>query len=237
MVRKLLILSLFCSCRLFTIADPNYVERALQNETDEGFISREFFQIKVEIPVTYKELSGVARREDCKRRAFVQREVLSLPFLMKIQRQKHQFGDGFLDYAKSLEGKDRETRLRSNAPQSPTATAGTGTATQAGTTQTTTPSEAALGTGPNQGLSTTNSAQPQTTTQNQGNLGEVRGNPQAPKENTIENTHNFAWFFDGLILYKEDYTDRTKCAFLFRNIQPKLMERVERTPLLEPRKL
>ncbi|TGK87021.1 hypothetical protein EHQ24_05355 [Leptospira noumeaensis] len=236
MVRKLLILSLFCSCRLFTIADPNYIERALQNETDEGFISREFFQIKVEIPVTYKELSGVARREDCKRRAFVQREVLSLPYLMKIQRQKHQFGEGFKEYAQSLEGKDRETRLRSNAPQSQTATAGTsmGTGSQPNTPQTTTPSEVASGTQPNQGLSTTNSPQSQTGTQN---LGEVRGNPQNLKENTIENTHNFAWFFDGLILYKEDYTDRTKCAFLFRNIQPKLMERVEKTPLLEPRKL
>ncbi|PJZ46147.1 hypothetical protein [Leptospira brenneri] len=231
MVRKLLILSFFCSCRLFTIADPNYVERALLNETDEGFISREFFQIKVEIPVTYKELSGVERREDCKRRAFVERERLTLPYLVKIQRQKHKFGEGFNEYAKSLEGKDRETRLLSNAPQNPTAaTSGTTTTTTTPGSTTTLPSQLTT-----QGQIATNSLQTQ---QGSGqNLGEVRGNPQEPKENMIENTHNFGWFFEGLTLYKEDYTDRTKCAFLFRNIQPKLMERVETTPLPEPRKL
>ncbi|PKA26673.1 hypothetical protein [Leptospira meyeri] len=208
MVRKLLILTLFCSCRLFTIADPSYVERALQNESDEGFISREFFQIKVEIPVTYKEVSGVARRNDCKQRAFVERERLALPYLIQIQRQKHQFGESIDDYSKSLEGKDRQARLIANAPQTTTAI---GAVSPTTTTTNQQPSA-------QQGQTATNITQTQ-------------------KENTIENTHSFSWFFDGLVLYKEDYSDRTKCAFLFRNIQPKLMERVEKTPLLEPRKL
>ncbi|EMJ86297.1 hypothetical protein [Leptospira meyeri] len=208
MVRKLLILSLFCSCRLFTIADPSYVERALQNESDEGFISREFFQIKVEIPVTYKEVSGVARRNDCKQRAFVERERLALPYLIQIQRQKHQFGESIDEYSKSLEGKDRQARLIANAPQTTTAIG-----VVSPTTTTTSPQPSSQ-----QGQTATNTTQTQ-------------------KENTIENTHSFSWFFDGLVLYKEDYSDRTKCAFLFRNIQPKLMERVEKTPLLEPRKL
>lgn len=212
MVRKLLILSLFCSCRLFTIADPSYVERALQNESDEGFISREFFQIKVEIPVTYKEVSGIARRNDCKQRAFVEREKLALPFLIQIQRQKHQFGESIDEYSKTLEGKDRQARLIANAPQTTTAF-GTQTAASPTTTTTTNPQASTQ-----QGQTATNTTQTQ-------------------KENTIESIHNFAWFFDGLLLYKEDYSDRTKCAFLFRNIQPKLMERVEKTPLLEPRKL
>ena len=232
MLRKLLILSLFCSCRLFTIADPSYVERALQNETDEGFISREFFQIKVEIPVTYKEISGVARREDCKRRAFVEREHLSLPFLLKIQRQKHKFGEGFNEYSQSLEGKDRSARLIANAPQSPTRLA---TGTQANPAQNSTTQQSPMGQPTTQqAQTTTNSAQLQGPGQN---LGNVMGNPQGKPENTSENLHNFAWFFDGLTLYKEDYSDRTKCAFLFRNIQPKLMERVEKTPISEPRKL
>ncbi|TGL16672.1 hypothetical protein [Leptospira meyeri] len=228
MVRKLLILTLFCSCRLFTIADPSYVERALQNESDEGFISREFFQIKVEIPVTYKEVSGVARRNDCKQRAFVERERLALPYLIQIQRQKHRFGEGFDEYSKSLEGKERQARLIANAPQITSAT-GTVATTQVTPTSSTTNSQTT------QGQITTNSLQ--TTTPNGQSLGGVNGIPQTQKENTIENTHSFSWFFDGLVLYKEDYSDRTKCAFLFRNIQPKLMERVEKTPLLEPRKL
>lgn len=229
MVRKLLILSLFCSCRLFTIADPNYVEQALLNEKDEGFISREFFQIKVEIPVTYKELSGFERREDCKRRALIEREKVSLPYLLQIQRQKHRFGEGFEEYTASLEGKDRQTRIAANTPQN--ATTATGTPTSASTAANPMNLQNAQTT---QGQSTTNPSQSQIASQN---LGEVRGNPQAKKENPVENLHNFAWFFDGLQLYKEDYSDRTKCAFLFRNIQPKLMERVEKTPISEPRKL
>ncbi|TGL37729.1 hypothetical protein [Leptospira perdikensis] len=231
MVRKLLILSLFCSCRLFTIADPNYVERALMNETDEGFISREFFQIKVEIPVTYKELSGTERRDDCKRKAFVERENLSLPFLLKIQRQKHQFGEGFSEYFQSLEGKDRNTRLLANSPQN---AAGTGSGIQTNPAQSSTTTQSQGSQQSSQGQTTTNASQTQTSGQNP---GATPGNPQGNKENTIEMMHNFAWFFDGLKLYKEDYTDRTKCAFLFRNIQPKLMERVEKTPISEPRKL
>ena len=225
MVRKLLILTLFSSCRFFTIADPNYVERALQNETDEGFISREFFQIKVEIPVTYREISGRERREDCKKRAFVEREMFALPHLLKIQRQKHRFGEGIDSYSLSLEGKDRQTRLVNNAPQFP---ATTGMGTTATTTQSTS-SQSPLGMSTNQ---TTND--PNALTKPKQNLDEVRGNPQ--KEKGHENLHNFAWFFEGLVLYKEDYSDPTKCAFLFRNIQPKLMERVEKTPISEPRK-
>ncbi|MCW7457765.1 hypothetical protein ND856_09380 [Leptospira bandrabouensis] len=229
MVRKLLILSLFCSCRLFTIADPNFVEQALLNEKDEGFISREFFQIKVEIPVTYKELSGLARREDCKRRALIEREKISLPYLLQIQKQKHRFGEGFEEYTASLEGKDRQTRIAAYAAQNAT----TATGTQISPTTAATPIllQNAQTT---QGQSTTNPSQSQTAGQN---LGEVRGNPQEKKDNPVENSHNFGWFFDGLQLYKEDYSDRTKCAFLFRNIQPKLMERVEKTPISEPRKL
>ncbi|TGM28560.1 hypothetical protein [Leptospira levettii] len=224
MVRKLLILSLFCSCRLFTIADPNYVERALQNESDEGFISREFFQIKVEIPVTYREIAGKERREECKKRAFIERESLSLPFLLKIQRQKHQWGDGLDSYSKSLEGKDRQTRLVTNAPQMTTAT---GTIATTSTTQTVVPqSQQSVGI-----TSNTN-----TTPNPTQNLDGVRGIPQTQKKNDRENLHNFAWFFDSLHLYKEDYSDPTKCAFLFRNIQPNLMERVEKTPTSDFRK-
>ncbi|MCW7472758.1 hypothetical protein CH369_07990 [Leptospira levettii] len=224
MVRKLLILSLFCSCRLFTIADPNYVERALQNESDEGFISREFFQIKVEIPVTYREIAGKERREECKKRAFIERESLSLPFLLKIQRQQHRFGEGLDTSSKSLEGKDRQTRLVTNAPQMTTAT---GTIATTSTTQTVVPqSQQSVGT-----TSNTN-----TTPNPTQNLDGVRGIPQTQKKNDRENLHNFAWFFDSLHLYKEDYSDPTKCAFLFRNIQPKLMERVEKTPISDFRK-
>ncbi|XDD43901.1 hypothetical protein AB3N58_06020 [Leptospira sp. WS60.C2] len=223
MVRKLLILSLFCSCRLFTIADPHYVERVLQNESDEGFISREFFQVKVEIPVTYREIPGKERREDCKKRAFLERETLSLPYLVKIQRQKHRFGEGIESYSNSLEGKDRQTRLLNNAPS---LTQGVGATPTAGAQIAPTQTQPNL---------TPSPQSPSSSNATKENLDEVRGNPQNRKETDRENLHNFAWFFDNLLLYKEDYSDPTKCAFLFRNIQPKLMERVEKTPISEPR--
>lgn len=45
------------------------------------------------------------------------------------------------------------------------------------------------------------------------------------------NRGEFAWFLDSMFIYKEDYSDPEKCSFVFRNIQDKLFERVEKTKL------
>lgn len=44
----------------------------------------------------------------------------------------------------------------------------------------------------------------------------------------------FAWFFEKFFLYKEDYSQKDKCKFIYRNIDPNLYEKVENTKLVLP---
>ena len=46
----------------------------------------------------------------------------------------------------------------------------------------------------------------------------------------------FDWFFEKLFLYKEDYSQKDKCKFIYRNISPNLYEKVENTKLILPQK-
>ncbi|MDF3820227.1 hypothetical protein P3G55_09965 [Leptospira sp. 96542] len=213
MVRKLLILTVFSSCSYFQPADPSFVERALQNETDMGFISREFFQILVEIPVSSKEISGTEKREDCKKKAYILREKTALPFLLDVQRGKYQFASGFSAYAKSGEGKDR---FKSNS--TPSQTTGANTTQPSGVQNTISP----------MGSTTPSNTQSGTTTDGKENLDKVSGKSV---NNGLEYSHNFGWFFDNLKIYKEDYSNKRKCTFLFRNIQSNLYDLVEKTPI------
>lgn len=50
-------------------------------------------------------------------------------------------------------------------------------------------------------------------------------------QNPLVNRGEFAWFLDTMFIYKEDYSNPEKCSFVFRNIQDKLYERVEKTKL------
>ena len=56
-------------------------------------------------------------------------------------------------------------------------------------------------------------------------------NPTSKAKNPILNRGEFAWFLDTMFIYKEDYSNPEKCSFVFRNIQDKLYERVEKTKL------
>ncbi|TGN20115.1 hypothetical protein [Leptospira idonii] len=219
MNRKLLILPFLLSCSSFQPADPLLVEHALQNETDNGFISREFFQIKVEVPYSSLETSGKERRENCKQKALILREELSIPYLLQAHRDKYRFGTGIEEYQYTSLGKQRSDRKAQEASQAlnsnPAAAITSGTAPQTATNSTGTTASGTTNTGQNQ-------------QQKDGSGALVPSS-----EGSRPYVQNFIWFFDTLTLYKEDYTDRTKCAFLFRNIQEKLYTKVESTPLPE----
>lgn len=214
MNRKLLIL-LFClSCSSFRPADPLLIEHALQNESDEGFISREFFQVKVEVPYSFKEMSGKAKREECKKVAYLEREEKVLKFLLDVHRDKYRFGDGVEAYEKSKLGQNRAARNKSYT--SPT---GLPVTTSTSTSQSPIPTN-------QQTVGTT-----QTTTnpssQNQNSNQKDSKDKLGLKSKTYSQV--FAWFMGEMFLYKEDYTDKSKCTFLFRNIQKDLFAKVENT--------
>ena len=75
----LLIINLNC-----TISDPNYINKPLQNLTYTGFISRDFFQVVVEIPIDSKELPILKEREKCNQKAISERDRLTVPILRSI---------------------------------------------------------------------------------------------------------------------------------------------------------
>ena len=75
------ILLLIYHCK---ITDPNYLNKPLSNTTYNGFISRDFFQIIVEIPVFDKEITIMKEREVCLQKSLPARDKLIIPILRKI---------------------------------------------------------------------------------------------------------------------------------------------------------
>jgi hypothetical protein len=64
--------------------DPNLRTQPLQNSDYTGFISREFFQVVVEVPIPNLDLSIEKLRLICYKESLVQRDLLTLPILRKI---------------------------------------------------------------------------------------------------------------------------------------------------------
>lgn len=211
MNRKLLIFIFCFSCSSFRPADPLLVEHAIQNETDEGFISRDFFQVRVEVPLTFKEISGRQKRDECKKIAYIKREEKSLPYLLEVHRNKYRFGEGINSFERSQIGRARIAKSLQ--------------ATQTNTLQPTA----------NLGTATQTTAQTNVTPQVQQPQGTQSGLGKNASSATNDPSYNqtFAWFYEKMEIYKEDYTDKSKCTFLFRNIQKDLYAKVEETVIPE----
>ncbi len=193
---KSLILLFTLSC--LTPADRTFREKALMNETDTGFISQEFFQIKVDVPLLEEEKPGKERREACKRRAFVKRDQEAMTILIKTAREKHRPLMGIESFLSSPKGGIRSSQNPSESSRP-------------------------LGVNPNAPNSTSS------TFSIFGNNNNLNQNPnEEPKTNVSKiYIQSFGWFLQDLVLYKEDYSSKSNCVFLFRNIQKDLYAKVE----------
>jgi hypothetical protein len=69
-------------------ADPNFRIKPLRNQEYTGFISREFFQVVVEVPVTKQELTILEERDYCKKEATLKRDKTVLKLLKSIVIQE-----------------------------------------------------------------------------------------------------------------------------------------------------
>lgn len=101
-----LILFLFLSCK---VADPNYRIKPLLNEEYTGFISRTYFQVVVEIPITREEVSIEEERKICKKEAYSKRDKLVIPILKDIAMESKR--------NESL--RDRELKIDSESKDTP----------------------------------------------------------------------------------------------------------------------
>jgi hypothetical protein len=74
---------LFCIYNC-TVSDPNYLKKTLSNVSHTGFISRDFFQVVVEIPILSSELTILKEREWCNQKALQERDRVTIPILRSI---------------------------------------------------------------------------------------------------------------------------------------------------------
>lgn len=77
-----ILLSFFCRP-----ADPNFRTKPLYNTEYTGFISRNFFQVVVEVPMTKDELSILEERKFCTLEAIKKRDAIVIPLLKKIAKE------------------------------------------------------------------------------------------------------------------------------------------------------
>ncbi len=142
-----------------SVSDPNYLKKTLLNVSHTGFISRDFFQVVIEIPIVTNELTILKEREWCAQKALQERDRVTIPILRSIA-------------ARSSKNKNKElTSIRSYKSFSK-------------------------------------------------NFQTSRG--------------EFSWFLDSMFLFQEDYTSRSTCKFIYRNIQDDLYARVEDIYLVVP---
>lgn len=81
---SLFLFILLISCKP---ADPNYREKPLQNTEYTGFISRNFFQVVVEVPLTKEELTILEERKSCLVEAIRKRDTLVIPILKQVAKE------------------------------------------------------------------------------------------------------------------------------------------------------
>lgn len=174
-------------------ADPNYRTKPLQNTEYTGFISREFFQAVVEVPLTKEELTILEERKSCLKEAMKKRDLIVVPLLKKVAME-----DKFNERERELEkeraddkekAKLKDEEFRKNLPDAKTVVPG------------------------------------------EESIYDKKTVEVKKAKSPLVNRGEFAWFLDSMFIYKEDYSDPEKCSFVFRNIQDKLYERVEKTKL------
>lgn len=65
-------------------ADPDYVGKVMKNQTYSGFISRDFFQVVVEVPYPSDDMTISEEREFCKERSVSYRDDKAVPLLVDV---------------------------------------------------------------------------------------------------------------------------------------------------------
>lgn len=65
-------------------ADPDYVGKVMKNQTYSGFISRDFFQVVVEVPYPSDDMTILEEREFCKEQSVAYRDDKAVPLLVDV---------------------------------------------------------------------------------------------------------------------------------------------------------
>jgi len=143
------------------------------------------------------------QRAKCKRDAYSKALDLSMPFLIDAKERTYSELIGFEKYLTTKQGKERTAR--SPNPQSSLQSLGRPATSESQTSSVANPF----------------APKPQETD------GMEEDEETISKEKLYLTT--FGWFFEEMKLFKEDYTQKGKCTFLYRRIEENLYEKVENT--------
>ncbi|EMJ93505.1 hypothetical protein [Leptospira alstonii] len=196
-------------------ADPEYRQKVLENVRDTGFISREFFQILVKVPLPAKDAGIKELRSQCRKIAETKRDEIAVSILLQEIRANEGIFRGRLppDLTSSsppaLPGQISNTTSASSVP---------GSIAVSGTTNTMTSNQPA-------------NANPTSATTPLTPDSRMTEKDKEKKEKLLTQDilvyrGAFAWFLNSLFLFREDYTDAANCTFIYRNIQKDLYSNV-----------
>ncbi|WCL50829.1 hypothetical protein [Leptospira sp. GIMC2001] len=222
------------NCSFIKPADPNFRIKPLGNEEHNGFISRDFFQIVVDVDKTKKEIPIQQKREDCKRRSVLIRNEKTIPILFNVYKTENDTrwkGINSLGNDGKSFSKLAPSGQTSNLPQAPGQQSNQQNSNQTNQTN----NNQATGTTGN--TSNTNNSNNANNSGIQGqNSGQNRQAQELSEEEFSERTllalrGEFAWFIDSYMLYKEDYTPKEKCKFIYRVAKKGLYEKIEKSKI------
>lgn len=197
------------SCK---VSDERSLKMPLENLTETGFISPEFFQTVVSVPHSRKELSIKDLRTDCKKRSVRLRDQLTLQILVRTraERFEQESTRGF-GYAYSA------TRL--NDGTQPVGTSIPNTSSSVAIA----PSVGDITYGDPGDIWESNLLN-RNTSNYTSHLDSFENDPRL-------NKGAFSWFLDSMSLFSEDYSKKSECIFVYRLIQKNLRNKVELTKL------
>ncbi|WP_241686749.1 hypothetical protein [Leptospira stimsonii] len=200
-------------------ADPEYRQKVLENVRDTGFISREFFQILVKVPLPSKDVGIQELRNQCRKIAETKRDEMAVSILItEIRESDRLFGVIKPDLASNNTNPALPTQITNTTSVSstPGGVAVSGTSTNTTTTQSSNPY------GPSTGASTTSAIPDPKAAERE------KEKAKRLSQDVLVYRGAFAWFLNSMFLFREDYSDPANCTFIYRNIQKDLYANVIR---------
>jgi hypothetical protein len=213
------------SCSFIKPSDPNFRAKAFYNEQHSGFIAKDFFQVRVVTHLTVKEIPLLEKRNDCKRRSYALRNELAVPLL--ITELKEMDSD-------RLKGINRIRKSYSPVVEQTN-------------NQPTSPNSIPLPPSPPVPYPLVPLSQAQKNRSQQGipGIANTQNAQNLPTEDIEDDTKSealfkprmeylqseFAWLLDEMVLFKEDYSEKEKCIFIYRAAKKGLYDKLERTNL------
>jgi len=217
------------SCQWVKPADPKFQKKPLANESYSGFISRDFFQLVVEVPIKLDPIPLKKLREDCKQRSVPIRNRMTIPIL--IQEVKDSENDRLRGINRIRYSYPRQGSASDPASQGGIDPSGSSTpiATPLFPTPLVRRPSPERSSPPNLGTGESQFENPETEEGREFSYGNLLFD-----RNLSYLQGEFAWFLDSYRLYKEDYSQPGKCVFIYRVAGKGLYDRVEETNLSIP---